>query len=268
MEKRSAPTILALDFDGVLCNGLEEYFQTAWQAYAKLWPGAAREPQPDFAPYFFRLRPVIETGWEMPVLIHALVEGVEEATILQNWESIAPQLAAQQKLEPQTIAATVDGIRDEQIRTNLAAWLSLHQFYPGVIDAVTQRLHTETQVYIVTTKEGRFVAQLLQQAGLTFPINQIFGKEVKQPKHQTLRDFLKQTPVEPDATSCSIWFVEDRLKTLRSVQNQSDLAQVSLFLADWGYNTTQEKAQAAQDSGIYLLSLSEFSANFDQWPYC
>gem|GEM_PF-4100580 len=25
------PTLIALDFDGVLCNGLIEYFQTAWR---------------------------------------------------------------------------------------------------------------------------------------------------------------------------------------------------------------------------------------------
>jgi 3-deoxy-D-manno-octulosonate 8-phosphate phosphatase KdsC-like HAD superfamily phosphatase len=29
----SAPQTLALDFDGVLCDGLLEYFETAWRAY-------------------------------------------------------------------------------------------------------------------------------------------------------------------------------------------------------------------------------------------
>ena len=31
------PTVLALDFDGVLCNGLSEYFQTAWRTYSQFW---------------------------------------------------------------------------------------------------------------------------------------------------------------------------------------------------------------------------------------
>ncbi|MCY7286501.1 MAG: HAD family hydrolase, partial [Cyanobacteria bacterium CAN_BIN43] len=33
----TAPTLLALDFDGVLCNGLMEYFQTAWRVYCQIW---------------------------------------------------------------------------------------------------------------------------------------------------------------------------------------------------------------------------------------
>ena len=57
-----APNILALDFDGVLCNGLEEYFLTAWRTYCQVWEPASQEPTEDLALVFYRLRPVIETG--------------------------------------------------------------------------------------------------------------------------------------------------------------------------------------------------------------
>jgi len=70
--------ILALDFDGVICDGLIEYFQTAWRTYCQIWKPSLPTP-PAGAASFYQLRPVIETGWEMPVLIRALVLGITEA---------------------------------------------------------------------------------------------------------------------------------------------------------------------------------------------
>ncbi|MCZ8160393.1 MAG: HAD family hydrolase, partial [Microcystis sp. LE19-196.1B] len=33
-----SPRILALDFDGVLCDGMIEYFQISKRTYETLWP--------------------------------------------------------------------------------------------------------------------------------------------------------------------------------------------------------------------------------------
>ncbi|NET17065.1 MAG: HAD family hydrolase, partial [Okeania sp. SIO1H6] len=61
------------------------------------------------------------------------------------------------------------------------------------------------------------------------------------------------------------WFVEDRLKTLLSVQKQSDLKEVELFLADWGYNTQKERESVTQYPPIHLLSSTQFCQNFSLW---
>ena len=37
----TAADILALDFDGVLCDGMAEYFETSRRTAAKVWPGDA-----------------------------------------------------------------------------------------------------------------------------------------------------------------------------------------------------------------------------------
>ena len=42
------PNILALDFDGVLCDGVREYFETSRRTYMKVWPG---EKAPDQGPF-------------------------------------------------------------------------------------------------------------------------------------------------------------------------------------------------------------------------
>ncbi len=253
------PGILALDFDGVICDGLIEYFASTQRAYQQIW---SKEADDNLAPAFYKLRPVIETGWEMPILLRALVFGVKEAEILADWKSTSLKLLEAENLEQKSVVQKLDRVRDNWIKNDLDGWLALHRFYPGVIDRLKQIVDSETKVYIVTTKEGRFVKQLLRQQGIELPADNIIGKESKRPKYETLRiirDLHKETE------KLSIFFVEDRIKALQQVAQQPDLNLVSLFLADWGYNLESDLTLASQDSRIKLLSLDRFTHEFNIW---
>ncbi len=254
------PTLLALDFDGVLCDGLREYFQTAWRTYCQLWSPPDTVSPEELAPIFYRTRPVIEIGWEMPILIRALVLGISEADILENWPQIAHEIVTKEQLKADVIGPHLDGVRDQWIETDLSGWLSLHQFYPGVINRIQPLIDSSVSVYIITTKEERFVRSLLEEQGVIIPNGRIFGKGYKKPKAQILRELLA-TSTTPE----NIWFVEDRLQTLLSVLKQPDLNSVQLFLADWGYNTQKEQDSVAEYPPIHLLSLSQFSQEFSDW---
>ena len=70
-----APGLLALDFDGVICDGMEEFFETSWRSLADV--AGATVPasrRAELAPRFAALRPVVESGWEMVVLLGVLAE--------------------------------------------------------------------------------------------------------------------------------------------------------------------------------------------------
>ncbi len=254
------PALLALDFDGVICNGLREYFQTARKAYCEVWQPTHPQPPVELADVFYRLRPVVESGWEMPLLLRALMLGESEQVILQSWSTISQKLLQTEHLTSQVLTRAVDGVRDRWIAADLAGWLAEHAFYPGVIERLQQILDQGTPVWIISTKEGRFIQQLLLQQGLRLQGLTILGKEVKRPKHQTLRELAASYPDPPD-----IWFVEDRFKTLLGVQQQPDLPFVTLFLADWGYNTAAERVAAQHHPGIQLISLTQFAADFPIW---
>lgn len=259
----NSPDLIAFDFDGVICDGLIEYFQTAWQAYCELFEPDDTQPPEGLAEQFYPLRPVIETGWEMPVLVWALVQADDADQIAQRviaeWPEMAlPYLEAANLTKQQSVQA-LDGVRDHHIKNDLQSWLNLHRFYPGMIDRLRDLLAGDLPIYIVSTKEGRFIKALLSQSGLEFPVENIFGKEVKRPKYETLR-LLKEKHDAP-----KIWFIEDRLPALNAVKAQDDLKEVSLFLADWGYNLEPDREKARQDSRIHLLSLEQVVQKFDQW---
>ncbi len=256
----NVPDILALDFDGVICDGLLEYFASTKRAYEQIW---SQELDDTLAPSFYRLRPVIETGWEMPILLRALASGISEPEILADFQAIALQIIQSEGLEKQAIVQKLDQARDGWIKNDLDNWLKLHRTYPGVIEHLQQIISSGITVYIVTTKEGRFAHRLLQQQGVNLPVTQIIGKESKRPKYQTLR-ILRDRHQKP-GKSISIFFVEDRLKALQQVTQQTDLEFVNLFLADWGYNLESDRHIAIQDQRIKLLSLERFSQDFSLW---
>ena len=254
------PNILALDFDGVICDGLAEYFASTKKAYRTIW---SEEVDDSFADRFYRLRPLIETGWEMPILLRALVLGKSEADIIDNFPSIAKQIVESSGLEKQAVVNQLDGVRDDWIKNNLNDWLALHRFYPGVIEQLRRIINFDIELYIITTKEGRFVKQLLQQQNLDFPTDQIIGKESKRPKYETLR--ILRDRHQKSGADLTITFIEDRLKALQQVAQQDDLNFVKLFLADWGYNLDSDRRFAASDKRIELLSLERFQQDLSAW---
>ncbi len=255
------PTVLASDFDGVICDGMVEYFEVAWRTYCQIWTPAKIIPSDDLASRFYSLRPVIETGWEMPVLIKALVEEIPEERILQEWASITKRILESAHLQSAEVAFKLDKLRDEWIENDLEDWMSLHRFYPGMVERIRSILASGVQVYIITTKEGRFVHKLLQKEGIDLPREVIFGKETKCPKY----DILRQLKQKAGNSQVNMWFIEDRLKTLQLVKEQNDLNDVQLFLADWGYNTPSERVTAHNDKRISLLSLAHFAQDFSKW---
>lgn len=64
------------------------------------------------------------------------------------------------------------------------------------VELLGRTLSSDTHTVIITTKEGRFVKQLLARAGVAMPEGQIYGKELKRPKYETLRDLIAQQQAE------------------------------------------------------------------------
>lgn len=249
--------LLAFDFDGVICDGLIEYFQTAWLAYCQLFEPGRGEPPAGLAEQFYPLRPVVETGWEMPVLIRALLSGVSAEQVVSDWPQLAEPYLRAAGLSKAQCAKVLDEVRDRAIETNLQNWLDLHRFYPGMLDLLNRLLAANLPVYIVSTKEGRFIQALLSQSGVNFPSDRILGKEIKQPKYQTLRQ------LQQSHQGAAMGFIEDRLPALEAVKAQPDLDAVALFLADWGYNLPRDRAAAIQDPRIHLVSLEQLVQKFE-----
>ncbi len=258
---RMSPRILVLDFDGVLCDGRLEYFASSCRVCGQVWGLAPAQLEP-LRPAFDRLRPLIEIGWEMPLLLWGLQQGIPEDALRQDWPGWRQRLLQQAGVSERALAQALDEVRDRWLAEDLQGWLGLHRFYPGVTAWMRQiQAAAEPRLAILSTKEGRFIQQLLLREGIQLPRHRILGKEVRAPKATTLQRLLAATQVAPE----ELWFVEDRLQTLRQVQSVPELEQVLLFLAEWGYNLPEEREAAARDPRLHLLSLEQLFQPFEQW---
>jgi phosphoglycolate phosphatase-like HAD superfamily hydrolase len=253
----TGPAILALDFDGVLCDGMREYFEAAWRAYRRLRPAVPPEPPTDLFERFARLRPLVETGWEMPVLVHALLERASLTALARDWRPEA--WLADLGGVPEAVGSELDRVRDEWIARDEAGWLASHRFYPGVIERLRGLADASVRVVVVTTKEGRFARKLLTRQGVELDPAQVYGKEARRPK----RTILLELCAGGDAAR--VWFVEDRIRTLEDVKTEPTLAGAKLFLAAWGYNTEEDREAARRDGRIVLLTLERFARGFEAW---
>ncbi|HEX3179286.1 MAG TPA: HAD family hydrolase [Methylomirabilota bacterium] len=261
-----APRVLALDFDGVLCDGRPEYFETARRAYRSVWPAAADNADADLAERFAAARPLVESGWEMPVLLHALLTGVSERELIDRhaWLPVARRLVAEAGLDAETLARALNAARDAWFARDPEGWVRHHTFYPGVPARVLEAIAAGVDVAVVTTKAERFARALLRAQDAQLAALPIVGRDPERsvPKSETLSRLAQDHALSAGE---GLWFVEDLLETLVVVHATPRLDGVGLFLASWGYNTLEHRAAAAAGGAIRVLSLAQFRGPFGSW---
>jgi hypothetical protein len=239
-----------LDFDGVICDSAIETSITAWKACQQIWqdmPGTIPERLIDL----FRLvRPALETGYEAILIIRLLFKNVSAHSLLEHYEYQLSKLISQEKLSTDHLKNLFGSTRDSWIANNGDEWLEMNPLFEGVANKLPQI--EVKQCFIITTKQERFVHQILAANNITLPKEQVYGLD----RSMTKRDVLTLLQQQSNQT---ILFVEDRLPTLVKIKDDPTLDTIKLFFADWGYNTEEDKRQA-QSLGITRISLSDFNA--------
>ena len=246
--------VLALDFDGVLCDSAAELGVSAWRAGAGLWPEWQETPEPPAAHLdrFARLRPLLETGYQAILLLRLLDHGLDEATITREFPERCAQLLSGIPGGQPELVRRFGAARDRWIAADLPDWLSRHRFYPGVMAALA-RCGPARPVFILTTKQESFVAALFAASGVRLAPERLFGLDRGKPKEAVLAEILR----DPAFGAATVHFVEDRLETLQRIAGAPGLAAVRLCLADWGYNTLPERAAARADARIAVWGLQD-----------
>ena len=258
--------LLIFDFDGVLVDGMEEYWWSARRAALELERQGRRTGPPlclpDDIPYAFRqLRPLIHKGWEMVLMAAELgrPNGSTES-LLEAYPEALADAQARWGLSSEALQALLEAVRREALSTDQQGWLARHHFYPGVRERLHQLEEEGARWAVLTTKGEAFTAELLTAAGLR-PVA-LYGHEAGS-KTEVLHSLLQQQPGS-DEPLRPLWFVEDRRPTLELVRQNPGLDTVRCLLASWGYLAPGDR-KGLEEIGIHWLTPERFQAPLAEW---
>lgn len=241
--------LYALDFDGVLCDSAVETAIAGWKVALQIWSDMPEQIPAEILERFRQVRPVMETGYESILIVRMLFEGLDTESLMSAFHHQIEALMIRDALEVDELKQTFGATRDQWIEDDFDNWIKMNPLFDGVAEKLHQ-LETEQSV-IITTKQERFVDHILSANQIHFPIEQIYGLDRNLSKQQILTDLSAAQP------NTDILFVEDRLPTLINVITDDRLDNVQLLLANWGYNTKQDRDSATEIKRIKTINLAD-----------
>ena len=257
--------ILALDFDGVLCDSSREVFVVAVDAYASREPGSV---------LLERLRPLRDDaldggdGFRSDALYATFIELLPLGNRAEDFgvslKAVENHLEISDQEQYDAFFGTVDAYwlksfhrefyaaRSRLREADTAAWLELHLPYPGLAE-ILRRHRGRTRPAVATAKDARSVHLLLEHLGYggVFDAELILDKETGVDKTHHLQALRERTGSDFDR----ITFVDDKVNHLVKVAALG----VRPVLAGWGFNTQREHARA-RELGYAVATLDDAEA--------
>lgn len=238
--------MLALDFDGVICDSLEEGLLISWNAHTRapvhafVEPGLAGVP-PEVAVRFTGCRPFARHlgHWLVPFAIGAVP--ASHAEFVARYDEL-PSPA----IETFTAAAT--RYRAAVRRTYPDQWLSHHVVHPGLADVLTS-------AYIVTARDSESVSRILEAHDVAVDDARIFGSSTDKP--DALRTIAIREGVQPG----DVTLVDDSIENCLAAQAGG----YGTWWATWGYSTPGDHARAISH-GIRAIPIDALLASSSARP--
>jgi phosphoglycolate phosphatase-like HAD superfamily hydrolase len=221
----SGKTVYCFDFDGVLCDSMDESLVTSYSAYFGVEAKDVSQIDPALRDFFYRHRFLVRPAEEYYVLYHAFENGetvVGKDRFLQLKTTLVPSL--------KEYAGRFYAYR-ENLRKDIDPWLDLHNFYPQCIDFLEKR---KAGFFIVSNKDRDSIVLLARRHGYLDRIIDIYSREMAIDKRVLLVKLFRDKGLDP--LSHRIVFVDDHEGTLSELKDLS----LDLYQAAWGYTSDLE----------------------------
>ncbi len=212
--------ICCLDFDGVLCDSIDECFVVGYNACYRRDIDVPAQAPSDLHRYFVRHRYLVGPAEDFFLLFHAFESGAAELD-----RASYAQLQASTTQERAEFGKKFFAQRSRQ-KENTAQWLALHRMYEES-RAVLQ--DDFPAFYVVTTKDRESVELLAAYHGYRHKLKGIYSKEVSTDKRVSLQRLFDENGVDP--AKQRVVFVDDNRHHLEQVESLG----IETCLAGWGY---------------------------------
>jgi len=230
----STQTIFLFDFDGVIVDGMYEYWHSSLLACEKYLNSPyisfdqklyARVPST-----FKEIRPWVKYGWEMILIVHELIKtentivDFNKKDFINNYHQNCQKILKDNSWIAEDLQKILDKSREYQIEKDFEKWVNLHNPFYEVINFMEELRKREIKTGIITTKGKIFAEKILNQLNI-YP-EFIFGYE-SGTKIKITEKLTEKFKI--------LGFLEDRKKTLTDIKQNPKTSHIPCYLADWGY---------------------------------
>jgi len=244
--------LILFDFDGVIVNGIEEYWFSSKVACEKLLLNNSKNLNIDkfieVPKIFVEIRPWVKYGWEMVLITHEILKTYKpldnhtKNSFLENYEENCSKLLLEYSWNSTELQECLDEARVFQIRNNLKKWISLHRPFNEVVSFIKHAEDKGYKIGVISTKGRTFTSKILSNLDI-FP-ELIFGYE-----SGSKVDIISNLSLNYDIKG----FIEDRRKTLSNILENDKTKFINCYLAEWGYLKSTDTIDLPQ--GIKLLKI-------------
>jgi phosphoglycolate phosphatase-like HAD superfamily hydrolase len=219
---------LFLDFDGVLCDSVDECYVSSWLAYARMRGGrptvadAKRETtsageESDHRMIFGGYRPYIRRGADYVLLQQCIASGARISS-QGDFDRIEEQ-AGRDRMEQ--FHELFYAARKEILETDRRYWVTLNKPYEGLVPAL-RGASAHDGVHIISTKKSEYIAEILESWGVSWPLERLHYSGTED-KGEIIAGVL-------DGAAEGAVLVDDQIDHLRRLTGG-----IEGRLASWGY---------------------------------
>ena len=246
--------LFLFDFDGVIVDGMNEYWHSALLACEKYLDSPDiiidHNLYKQVSNTFIEMRPWVKYGWEMIIIVNEIIK---RENSLNNNNKINFQNKYHQNCEEillnnswvsEDLQKCLDKSRKYQIDKDFDSWVNLHKPFYKVIDFIERIKKDKIKSAILTTKGKLFAEKILEKLNI-YP-ELIFGYE-----SGTKVEIASKLSNEYEI----LGFIEDRKKTLVDIKQNKYTKHIPCYLADWGYLKKTDRNNLPYE--IKLLKLKD-----------
>lgn len=243
MRFSQAPVALFLDFDGVICNSLEECYRSSWLALAAIPVGAALPPEPPsdsgYRSRFDACRPFVRSG-EDYLVAH---EWAAAGKVPADQAAFDGTLNTKGSQELAELKRRLYAVREDLLSRHRSLWLSWNPLYEGIATALKAQVEN-SGVWILSTKKAEFIAEILAFNGVKWPLNRTLYTGTRKKLDMVAELSPEQTSVLIDDQVDHLDFTDPLCRC---------------YLASWGYVTAKTVSETPRTlslpEAIELISL-------------
>lgn len=234
--------VLALDFDGTICDSLEECLVTAYNTCLQLEGSdtlvtSPIEIAPQVANAFRRLRHFARNAPEIWLIMHwAITDGTDldqnrYDALASSYDSRLPE-----------IESLFFKVRHYFRSTDPDQWLSLNRMYPEFLDG-WEEIKGRFPTHIVTTKDLVSTQLFNRHWDLGIPDENLWTRE----RGLTKGEIVQRIAVDSGIPIANVMFVDDHPHHVREVA----AAGAGSFWAAWGFLGIQEQGPLAGEGNVF-----------------